>query len=243
MYFIKKITLDSKKNYQVSKIIKHTNKTISVALKLLESSVREYIYDECGREASIQTSITDIDKIENIVEPILDGIVLYRLESDMFRIFVYKKKTTTSQGWIKTSFTSTFYLANIFELEEYTYSIDILNNSINVLNSKTDTMDPPGGMVAIGPAKIKIPKLMTVAPMINLIDELKKSDKFKNRFESISKNSEIESKISQIEIISPTVITFLAQVNDTTNENSDKNNEQIIESLSKDSSQLDSTEN
>ena len=217
MYFIKKITFDPKKNYQVSKIINHTNKTISVALKLLESSVREYVYDECGRDASTQTLITDIDKIESVIEPMLDGIVLYRLESDMFRIFVYQKKTIATKGWIGAKISSTFFLTNIFELEEYANPIESSNNSINT-QIKSDTLAPIGEMVAVGPAKVKIPISMTVAPMSNLIEELKKSSKFKSRLEAISKISEEESKIPQIEFIAPTIVTILTPSNESISE-------------------------
>ena len=211
MYFIKKIAFDSEKKYQNSSIVNHTNKTISTALKLLESSVRQHIYEECGREASDKAVIMDIAKIENIIEPMNDGIMLYRFESDMFRIFVYQKKTIFAKGWIGTKITSTFFLTHMFELEEYKNFIETSNISIITSQLKSDVPPPPGEMVTIGNSNVKIPKAMISKPTIDLINELKKSSKFKKRQEiSLTDLSSETIKpkippIENIEAISPLI--------------------------------------
>lgn len=190
MYFIKKIILDDKQGYQSSKIVDHTSKTISVALSLLENAVRMFVKDECGREAADQIKIIDIYKFDQVNEPMIDSMLLYRLTDDPHRIHVYQKKTTVVKvsGYIwGTSDTPTtfFRRTHIFELEEYSGSISPgTQNTINIPNSENTNVPsilPQVEMVPIGPARIKIPKPMTLAPMCNLIDELKKSAKFKFR--------------------------------------------------------------
>lgn len=193
MYFIKKITVDDKQGYQLSKIVGHTNKTVSNALLLLENMARSFIRDECGRETAEQTKIIDIYKFDQINEPVIDTMLLYRIADDPQRIHVYQKKTIIVKAanwtWGTTETPiKQFRRTHIFELEEYDNlkNIDIQNENIIII--------PQIEMVPIGPAKIKIPKPMTVSPMCDLLDELKKSIKFKARYDSVN-SSAISSPI------------------------------------------------
>lgn len=181
MYLIKKITISDKNFYLTSKIINHTNKTISAALILLENAALENVREENGRNAYEQTKIIDIHSLEQINEPLLDSILLYRLSGDPHRILVYQKKTSIikSNNWTWGTSDipiSQFRLINYFELEEYNGKFDT--------NIENNIPTPPIEMVQFG--KIKIPKQMTIAPMCHLINELKGSERFKARFTYIN---------------------------------------------------------
>jgi hypothetical protein len=180
MYIIKKITVNGE-NYQSSKIIEHTNKKITSALILLENCARNFVKEEFGIKSFEQAKILNIHKIDQVCEPIVDGMLLYRLNDDPHRIHVYQRRSEVIDlnGWFSKSKVSQaqFKRTHIFELEEYA-RLGIGNDfdPISVI--------PQIEMIPIGSAGIKIPKLMTIGPMVNLFDELKKSDKFKARFET-----------------------------------------------------------
>ena len=181
MYFIKKIILDDKQEYHSSKIIDHTSKTISAALTLLDTSLKSYVKDECGREAAENLKITDIKKFDEIIEPMTDGILIYRLEDSPYSIHIYQKKTTItkSANWTwgtKSTLVSQFRRMAIFELEQYEKTISLNDISHFPLPNVDDEHVP------YGPSKYKIPKKMTISPMCDVISELKNSAKFRSRF-------------------------------------------------------------
>lgn len=179
MYFIKQIIIDDKQNYQKSKIIDNTNRTITGALALLEQCVIGYVKEERGREAAIDAKIVDITNFDQIIEPQMDCIQLYRLDSDPYCIHVYQKKTSVieSANWAwrtSKSLVTNFRRTTIFELEQYEKQIG---------NSYVPPPPPiriDEEMVLSG--AVHVPKKMTVSPMCDVISELKKSSKFQSRF-------------------------------------------------------------
>lgn len=186
MYFIKKIVLDDKQNYRSSEIMDHTSKTIGAALILLENTARTFVREECGREAAEKVKILDIHKMEQVSEPLVDCMLLYRLAEDPHRIHVYQRKTDISKAktWGGSEYdvaTVKFRRMYIIELEKYE-KLDLTS----LQNTNLASIIPQVEMVSLGPAGIKVPKPMTVAPMCHLIDELKKSAKFKKQFTSVS---------------------------------------------------------
>ncbi|AGC02148.1 peptidase C19 subfamily protein [Acanthamoeba polyphaga moumouvirus] len=179
MYFIKKINLDPNQNYKSCEIVDHTSKQIAAALLILENSARSFVKEECGREAGEQVKIIDINDFSQVHEPTLESMLLYRLSNDNHKIHVYQKKNkvTRVNGWITSSdyVVSEFYRVCIFELEEYN------KLSISTVHANVSYQPIPEEMVVIN-SGIKIPKIMTVAPMCDLINELKNSDKFRARY-------------------------------------------------------------
>ncbi len=181
MHFIKKIILDDKQEYQSSKIVDHTSKTINAALSLLDICLKAYVKDECGREAAENLKIIDIKKLDEVVEPMTDGILIYRLENSPYSIHIYQKKTTItkSANWTwgtKSILVSQFRRVAIFELEQYEKTVNSDGIPIAPLPNVDDEHVP------FGPSKYKIPKKMTISPMCDVINELKNSTKFRSRF-------------------------------------------------------------
>lgn len=218
MYFIKKITVDDKQNYQSSKVVDNTKKTIASALNLLQNSVRAFIKEEYGREASEQIKILDIHKIDQVNEPIVDCILLYRLVDDPHRVLVYQKKTVlvkaTNWTWGTTdTLVPQFRRTHIFELEEYEKTLDKSVPQNNQIQSKAEMEDTiiddtivSVEMVQVGSSKVKIPKPMTVAPMCDLIAELKKSERFKKLFNKINSSPAPESAPKPTIVRQPKII-------------------------------------
>ena len=195
MYFVKKITFGENSSYQSSAIIDHTCKSREIALFLLEESVKSFVKDECGRGIAEQIKILNIDNITQINEPLIDSMLLYRVKDDPDRILVYQKKTviTKQKSWTWSDIESTkqtFGLVYYFELEEYTRINSNIQANPNlaasvILESTSTTSQakiPITGieMVKMGTSKIHVPKPMTIAPICNLLDELKKSPRFMN---------------------------------------------------------------
>lgn len=191
MYLVKKINLDPEQKYRSSEIVDHINKSISSALSLLENAARSHVKEECGREAGEQVKIIEIHDFSQVNEPVVDGMLLYRLIDDKHSIYVYQKKTTITKTanwtWGTTDIATTqFYRTCIFELEEYTKFVPSFNNQVLASVLSED-------MVAVGPAQIKIPKPMTMSPICDLIEELKKSPKFKARYDSLCLSDSVVS--------------------------------------------------
>jgi dynactin complex subunit len=178
MYVVKNITVDDKL-YKSSKIVNYTTQKISVALALLEECARNFVKEEFGSKAFEQSKIIDIHRIDQVCEPIVDCMLLYRLNEDPHSVHVYQRRTEVVDlaGWFSTSKVpqSFFKKTHIFELEECTaMKTDNIDTCVQTILPKIE-------MVEFGPAKIKIPKPMTLAPICNLIDDLKKSSKFRAR--------------------------------------------------------------
>ncbi|XWV24634.1 hypothetical protein QJ856_gp1150 [Tupanvirus deep ocean] len=184
MYFIKKITLKDGKEYVSSQIVGHTKNKIAGALVLLDSVAREFVKEEYGAKAYEQSKILDIHKIEQVCEPIVDGMLLYRLNDDPHRVHVYQRRTEVidQNGWFSSAKIPVpqFKRTHIIELEQCE-SVSISETNANIASAI-----PSVEMVPLGPAGIKVPKPMTVAPICDLIDELKKCARFKARFISVN---------------------------------------------------------
>jgi hypothetical protein len=173
MHFVKRVTFDDKNEYASSQIVDHTNKTISVALSLLIDIAKKFVREELGREAGEKANVIEIKSFDQVHEPTTDGILLYRLVSDPHRIHVYQKKTQTVNvaGWFTTGpvIDSKFKRICIYELEEY---------SNKLIMASVPSSIPDHEFVPIGPAQIKVPKGLTISPVVDLIRELKDSPQF-----------------------------------------------------------------
>lgn len=195
MYYIKKITLDEKERYLTSKIMEHA-KSISSALCLLEHSVKDFVREECGKQASDNCKIIDIHDFSQINDPIIDSTLVYRLDSDPHRLHVFQRKTKSISGYIYgQSLIAEFRKIEIFELEEYDKinPIDLARkNSIDLSTTLMSTI-PPIELVPVGSARILVPKQMTVSPMCDLIKELKQSLRFKAKFVEVNSAAPSES--------------------------------------------------
>lgn len=170
MYFIKRIIIDDKQRYQSSVLVNHTFDDLSNALILLENSVRAYVTEIAGREAGALTKIIDIRTLDQVCQPKIDCVLLYRLSMDLNRILVYRKKSNLVQSpnwmWGSTEIVvPSFCLTDIFEIEEYT------NPIMNII-------PPESSMIIIGPTFVKIPKNIIYQPETEIDNEIDMNNSF-----------------------------------------------------------------
>ena len=204
MYFIKKITVQDKDQYVSSEIVGYTTKTISNALILLENSAKSFIQDECGKQVASASKIIDIHDFNQVSEPMIDTMLIYRLGVDPHRLHVYQRKTKATNGYLwGQTVAPEFRKIQIFELEECA-KFGFVDSANHI---ETKEIVPVIEMVPVGPAKrVMIPKAMTVAPMCNLISELKNSQRFKNRFASVNASVAPASAPIVDRTIAPTMV-------------------------------------
>lgn len=167
-YIIKEITVDNDE-YVSSRISKMSIKGIGNALKKLTESAKEYVKDKYGSESAKNTDIIDIINLTQVCEPLVDAVLLYRLESDPHKIYAYRRLTQVKEqpGWTWGStkvVCVSFKRVCIFELEE----IADQESSVKEQVEEEDR-------------QVK----MTILPMNDLLVELKKNQSFlKKKFES-----------------------------------------------------------
>ena len=168
MYIIKRIDLTNGSTYLSSRIIDHTTQRIATALSLLESCAKQLVKEEFGASAVEQSKIIDIHSLEQVSEPLVDSMLLYRIDSDPHVIHVYQRKTTVIDvlGWFINSQTVQHSFEKVcqFELEEYDKFSDEqdTDNSNTKRRSNIDEPEKEHSKMIVG----------------NFIEELKNSERF-----------------------------------------------------------------
>ena len=185
MYFIIKINIDDKGLFVSSDMVSHTNAGIISAQQLLLKETKAYVAELAGIVVADGIKIIDIHSFNQVNEPIIDSVLVYRLELDPHRLHIYQRQSKITSGLIYgKAITTEFRKIKIFELVEYTNLILEVGNFES--NTKTKKQID---MVPHGPANIKVPKTLTISPMCDLISSLKSSPMFKKKYsesESVS---------------------------------------------------------
>lgn len=189
MHFIIKTVVDEKQQQVSLEIITHANR-ISAAILLLEQSARAFIKEERGKQESENAKIIDIHNFSQVHEPIIDTMLIYRLSADSHSLHIYQRKSSVvPAGWIyNQTIASDFRRVVIFSI--------IMYDALNTINAPPPL--PSVELIEIGPAKIKVPKAMTVVPMCNVIEELKKSSRFLKCYENEMRASECVSQSAAV---------------------------------------------
>lgn len=168
MYFVMKVTPSSTSEFVNHQLVHHTTGTISIALKDLEKIAYDFIREEVGKQADSFSKITDIVSLNDIVEPYVDSMIVYRLESDPHKLHIYQRKTNIVPGFIYgRTYQTEFKKVVIFELLTY----EKINNAQLIQDVKNSE---PIELVPVQGKNIKIPAKLTQAPMTHVIDQLKK---------------------------------------------------------------------
>jgi len=216
-----------------SEIVNHTFKTIGAGLDLLEYCAIEHIKEEGGKQMSDNSKIIDVYDLKQVNEPVVDCILIYRTANHPHSLNIYQRKTivTTINGYVWGSSNTTmptFKRTHIFELEQYNkLGSSSVHNNYSVSNSECEN-EHFVPMVPIGPARVMVPKPLTVAPMCDLLNELKKCARFKDRFKEV--NSYITSSPKSVRKIQTPDFSL------------DGNRKKIVEKITVDSSAVLNTE-
>jgi len=216
MYFVlesKETTLNSNTEFGTT-IVDHTFNEIEEARILLETVTRNFVRDEFGKILANSSEIISISKIGEVVEPLVDGVQIYSIKENPDSFYVYHRQSKFVPGLIYGGSTQTsFKLVRIFQLKEY-QKLGSNDRNLNQYSersiSKGITSDTGNEMVPIGNAKVKVPKPMTVSPFADVLDSLKKSDKFLKRKERLSNTSVIIS-VSTIPSVSNVSSVFVTE--------------------------------
>lgn len=173
MHLVKLIKVDNNE-YISSESKTYVHANIAEARMFYHAYIRDWVRETYGSDAA-EFKIIDILKLDQCASPKVDGLLFYRLESDPEKIHIYQRKTEviTLTGWTGKyeDVATTFKRIYIFELENF----DKLQSGSQTFTNQHHEMVDFG--------KIKAPRLLTEAPLCDLIIELKNSDKFKKRFD------------------------------------------------------------
>lgn len=202
MHIIIKELVDEKGFKGRPEIADGTVGTIKEASTLLLHVVKKYIKSECGTEIANESKIIDIKTLDQICEPLVDTILIYRLDNDPSTLYLYRRKTKIVPGtiWGQTTI-SEFRLIQVYTLLEF--------EKYDVTKSEELTIE----MIPAGPSKILIPKQYTIAPLVNLIAELKTSKHFIARQNMENNCVNIVNKESNIDVKND-VVSKIEQTNE-----------------------------
>lgn len=166
MHFVIKNNIGKEGQYLSGEIVGHVSGKIAHATNLLDKLVIDYVKEECGKQASENCKIIDVHSLDQVAEPSVDGIRLYRIDTEPTRIHVYQRISKQVEGRLYGhSVLTEFHKNKIFEVLSYKYIIP-------------PPPVPAPEMIKVGPSNMEYPKSMTQAPMIDLISALKSSEKF-----------------------------------------------------------------
>ncbi len=207
MFFIIKIDFDEKGYFQSFSIQNKSLDDATEAYKTLVNTVKAYVSQECGEKAGADAQVIEIRKIDQVNEPLIDGILLYKLSDVLIKSWYINEKHLFKQlldGFFGQSNTLTtkFGKTCLFELVEYEFDVNQLFKTLpkkKFPKVNTDSETKSSGhfndlheMVPYGKSNINVPKIMTVKPMSELIRELKDNKFFKSRF-----NPEINENLTE----------------------------------------------
>ena len=120
LYLIYKSDVDDKNNPQLATVIDHAF-TISLAIKQTEQHARTLISKTCGESTALECKVIDILKPEQVNEPLIDTMLIYRITSDPHYLHVWRRMTKVIPGKLYGTTTDTKYnRVAIFYFKEYT---------------------------------------------------------------------------------------------------------------------------
>ena len=185
MFFIIEINNEKEKSSEIS-ICDHFFGSIKDAVIFFENSIKDFIKNNYGTIVADSFSITPIDNLSNIIEPEHLGPYIYRLNEDPYTLYIYRKYQRSIPGWVwGKSMENIFEPYRIFKLKEY----EKLSFSNFKSENKTLSLSNSDDFVSVGKGSMKIPKQMTSSPFADVLNSLKKSDKFTNRREKIEEHA------------------------------------------------------
>lgn len=118
MYYIIREKIDDRGNKLIPEICEMAN-YISEALYLLTNVCKVEIRNEWGTSES-ENKVIDINDLSQVSEPLIDGVLIYRVVNTPHILYLYQRKTKIVKGmvWGETT-TSEFKLIQIYYLIEY----------------------------------------------------------------------------------------------------------------------------
>lgn len=171
LYLIHKADVDEKGTQQLSTVIDHSF-TISLVMKQTEQHARNLISKTCGESTAVECKVIDILKPEQVNEPLIDTMLIYRITSDPHHLHVWRRTTKIVPGKLWSFTTETkFIKVAIFYFQEYTGLKETLEQRAFV------PPPPPLELETINKAGAQVPAEARVM-LSNMLKELVTSPKF-----------------------------------------------------------------
>ena len=154
--------------YQV-KILSHHNES---CLDILTETARNFVELEGGRIQADKFSIQEVKDMNEIKESSEDnGYFIYRLADDKEKLFVFQKMTKILKGYLMNSFETSWKCIRIFQRFVY--------EDLNLKEIREENKEERRPREK---KTLQMPKQMMISPYIDMLVELKKSDKFLSKF-------------------------------------------------------------
>lgn len=135
MFFVIKNNIDKNGNYVSAEIVAHSTDVVSPSGSILENAAMTFIAYEGGRGMLENIKIIDVHSLNQVAEPLIDTMLLYRVTSEPNKIHVYRRVSKEVPGYVfGQTIVPEFTRIKVFELVEY--SIDIQTPQQEVSNTE-----------------------------------------------------------------------------------------------------------
>ena len=115
MYCIIKISIDKTEKYLSSEIIGYVNSDIKDVM--LEQIAINFVKEQRGMQGFDDCKVINIKTFDQVSEPLIDRMLMYRITDDLSKIHVYNRISKQISGYVYgQSVTAEFNKIKIFEL-------------------------------------------------------------------------------------------------------------------------------
>lgn len=115
MYCIIKISIDKTEKYLSSEIIGYVNSDIKDVM--LEQIAINFVKEQRGMQGFDDCKVINIKTFDQVSEPLIDRMLMYRITDDLSKIHVYNKISKQISGYVYgQTVTTEFNKIKIFEL-------------------------------------------------------------------------------------------------------------------------------
>jgi len=116
MFFVIKNNIDKNGSYVSCEMVAHSTD----AEKILENAVMSFVAFEGGQKMLENVKIIDVHSLNQVAEPLIDTILLYRVIAEPNQVHVYQRISRQVPGYVfGQSIVPEFTRIKIFELVKY----------------------------------------------------------------------------------------------------------------------------
>uniref|UniRef100_A0A6C0C746 Uncharacterized protein n=1 Tax=viral metagenome TaxID=1070528 RepID=A0A6C0C746_9ZZZZ len=194
MFFVVKNNIDKNGGYVSGEIVAHASDVAPE--NMLENAVLAFVAYTKGQEMIENMKIIDAHSLNQVAEPLVDTILLYRIISEPNQIHVYQRISRQVPGYVfGQSIVPEFTRIKIFELVKYAAEVEL------PIETKTPTVETLDIEVLIDEESAQTDEIKPIQVLID--EESAQADEIKpiqvemhpsiivEQIESVCKNSDI----------------------------------------------------
>jgi hypothetical protein len=180
MYFVVRQTHDNNK----IKIVGHAHSDTKIALQSLERCCKKYVSGQQGKQFGQDISVINIATLQDITQPLVDKMLIYRVNDDVSNLYVYCRATNVIPGLIYgRTVCVTFNKMATFSVLPYN-DLSLSNISSQIPTNTFTQISPPSipAPPSMTPPKLHIPptKTQSAPNFSDIMDELRRSPHFQH---------------------------------------------------------------